>query len=368
MEKNEIQPKDVMEVFASRRKEAEEELRRRFISSTKEILGIQSQSRYAKAEFEGLGGKVCSTVGMFPQNRIASLLDGIPLKPKVITQLERALRNRSNMMACRGETSWPASLAKKLEGILSAVQTCQHDVAEAKDKLIKANLRLVVHVARKYVNLGLSLPDLIQEGNLGLMKAVDRFDYRKGYKFSTFASWWIVQGITRAIAHQGRLVRIPVHRLEGKLKMRKTFDNLFRRLGRTPTLVEVAETTNMPLDTVKKLLQTPTEMPVSLDAPIRDSGKQLSDFLTDENGVSPLEIAIYNDLRAQIRKVLASLKPREATVVRKRFGIDEKRGHTIEELGLEFGVSKERIRQIQKKAMAKLEHPKKNRALRSFCE
>ncbi|NIS67919.1 MAG: sigma-70 family RNA polymerase sigma factor, partial [Proteobacteria bacterium] len=187
MEKNEIQPKDLMEVFASRRKESEKELRKRFISSAKEILVMRSQIHYAKEEFERLGGKACSTFGVFPQTQIASLFDGIPLKPKVITQLERTLRNRSNPMACRDETSWPASLTKRLEGILSAVQTSQHDVTEAKDKLIKANLRLVIHVARKYVNLGLSLPDLIQEGNIGLMKAVDRFDYRKGYKFSTFA-------------------------------------------------------------------------------------------------------------------------------------------------------------------------------------
>ncbi len=370
MEEGEIRPKDVMEIPCVRNKESESQLIRQFISRAKQILEIGGQSQEVEEKAESIGHedhwttKICA----HPQIVIHSLFDGIQVKPDILGQLERKTRNRANPNSRQSEKSRPDSSAKRLTGILSAVQSSRHEIREAKDKLVKANLRLVVHVARKYVNFGVSLSDLIQEGNIGLMKAVDRFDYRKGYKFSTFASWWIVQGITRGIAYQGRLIRIPVHRLEDKMKISKISHDLSGRLGRKPTLSELADEAELPLEEVKKLAHISTEEPVSLHAPLKYSGTQIIDFIVDENGTSPLDAVMHNDLRDRIREVLVSLKPREARIVRKRFGIDEKRNYTMEELGRQFGVSKERIRQIQKKAMMKLEHPKRKRALEGLYE
>lgn len=367
MEKGEIRPKEVMEVFGRGTKNSESELKKRFISCAREILELCVQDYSPQQKFEVPEEEEYSGMQAFAQNRTAtkSLLDGIPLRPKILAQLEADLRKRADLMSCRGAMLSSESFVKRLTDVLSAVRRSRHEIKEARDKLVKANLRFVVTIAGKCVNSGLSLPDLIQEGNVGLMKAVDRFDYRKGYRFCTYASWWILQSISRAIENQGRIIRIPAHTLEDRTRMKRILHNLLDELGRMPTLLEIAETVNMPLDKVEKIVCTPTEQPVSLEAPMGDNGTRLGDSIADEHGVSPLEAAIHNDLRKQIQKVLASLKPGEARILRKRFGIDQRRKYTMEELGRELGVSKERIRQIQNTAMAKLRRPKRKEVLRS---
>jgi RNA polymerase primary sigma factor len=324
----------------------------RVITATAETLGVPvatfRESLESKTAFMNLAEKQCA------------------LSPTELEALYAQVRDVHDQISNKENEIKAGS--RVLKRILSNVDEGRARAKLAKSELIKANLRLVVSIAKKYTNRGLQFLDLIQEGNIGLMKAVDKFEYRRGYKFSTYATWWIRQAITRAIADQARTIRIPVHMIETINKLIRTSRYLVQEMGREPRPEEIAEKMEIPLDKVRKVLKIARE-PISLETPIgEEEDSHLGDFIEDKKFMLPSDAAVSLNLAEQTRKVLATLTPREEKVLRMRFGIGEKADHTLEEVGQDFTVTRERIRQIEAKALRKLRHPTRSRKLKSFIE
>jgi RNA polymerase primary sigma factor len=296
-------------------------------------------------------------------NQVAKELS---LKPDDFVEMEKTIKNGRRRIRRIGQEA--KMDVRTLKRIMRQVDVGEAKAKEAKRELVEANLRLVVSIAKKYTNRGLQFLDLIQEGNIGLMKAVDKFEYQRGYKFSTYATWWIRQAITRAIADQARTIRIPVHMIETINKLIRTSRYLVQELGREPTPEEIADKMEFPLEKVRKVLKIAKE-PISLETPIgEEEDSHLGDFIEDKKVTSPVDAVINLNLSEQTRKVLSTLTPREEKVLRMRFGIGEKADHTLEEVGQDFAVTRERIRQIEAKALRKLRHPSRRKKLKSFID
>ena len=303
------------------------------ITKLKWVDSLMSNKKYSKKSLEHIKSDV-----VIAQKAIKAIEERVGLNVKDIKDINRAMS--------MGETK----------------------MRRAKKDMVEANLRLVISIAKKYTNRGLQFLDLIQEGNIGLMKAVDKFEYRRGYKFSTYATWWIRQAITRSIADQARTIRIPVHMIETINKLNRVSRQMMQDMGREPTPEELSKELDMPEDKVRKVLKIAKE-PISLETPVGDEDdSHLGDFIEDKMAVQPLEAAIHANLRETTTRILASLTPREERVLRMRFGIGMNTDHTLEEVGQQFSVTRERIRQIEAKALRKLKHPTRSRKLRSFLE
>jgi len=293
------------------------------------------------------------------QAKIEDALTNLNLQKKVLEDITRKVQKRVKFLDDQE--------ARVVESSLHEMELVERELKVVKNRLIKANLRLVINIAKKYLNRGLSFLDLIQEGNMGLMKAAEKYDYQKGYKFSTYSTWWIRQAITRAIADYARTIRVPVHVLETMNKITKVTISLFQELGREPTLEEISVKAALPLEKVRKIMKVSNE-PISIETPIGDDDSKLGDFIADPKSPSPFEELVNISCKEEIDKVLSTLTPREEKVIRMRLGIGEKTDYTLEEVGDVFGLTRERIRQIEAKALRKLKHPSRRKRLESFLE